>query len=89
MSNYDEDLGRDVSDDERALMHEVLIRQDRGPYNEIRAIPAGRQAGLHEERTRQIVRTWVNDGIASSPDDGNLIRLTEYGRSVGERLTND
>jgi len=81
------ELDRDVTDDERKLMAELLIRLRKEPYDSVRVIPAGNQAGLHEERTRQIVRTWTNDGLVKSNKSGaNLVALTDYGERLAEDL---
>ncbi len=85
----DSPLHRDVSDDERKLWREVLIRDQKQPYNSVRVVEAGEQAGLHESRARQIARTWGNDGLVQSMDNGNLVELTEYGRDIGPELTPD
>lgn len=75
-----DELGRQVSEDERSLWNEVERRVASGPYPEIRTVEAGRQVGLHPSRARQLARTWGNDGLVQTMDNGNLIRLTEYGK---------
>lgn len=80
-------LDRDVTEDEIKLMRRVIHRDKHQPYETIQAIEAGRDAGLHEERTRQIVRTWANDGIVQIPHQGaNTLYLTELGRKVVEEM---
>lgn len=77
--DHSEELGRQVSEDERKLWEEVKRRHHHGPYETVQSTEAGRQCGLHEERARQIVRTWANDGLVKAVDNANLCRLTTYG----------
>jgi len=80
-------LDRQVTDDEIKLMRRVIHRDEHEPYDSIQAIEAGRQAGLHEERTRQIVRTWANDGIVQTLGRGaNTLQLTALGRKVVKEM---
>lgn len=87
MSPEDE-LGRDIPDDERKLAREILALDNREPYEQLRAVKAGEQAGLHPERVRQITRTWSNDGIVSLGHNANLVTITTYGYRVLPEVSN-
>lgn len=70
---------RDVTDDEKKLWREFKVLVYNEPYETVRIQQAGKQAGLHEERVRQIVRTWSNDGLVSFSDNANLVKPTQHG----------
>ena len=75
-----DELGRRVSEDERDLWREVKRRHRDSPYDRVRAAEAGRRScGLHEERARQIVRTWANDGLVEPRNNASELHLTGYG----------
>jgi hypothetical protein len=86
MTNPERDLDREVSEDERRLAREVAVLARSCPYDQLRVQEAGQQAGLHEERVRQITKTWANDGIARISRNGNLIELTTYGERIIDAL---
>jgi hypothetical protein len=71
--------GREVPDDEVALWRELVAERDRDPFTGASVIKAGKRAGLHEERSRQIARTWANDGLVVLMSGANRARLTEAG----------
>lgn len=75
-----DELGRQVSEDERKLWREVKRRDEDEPYEAIRAVHAGNHCGLHETRSRQIVRTWANDGLVRASANADLVWLTTYGQ---------
>lgn len=75
------DLDRRISEDERKLWPEVKRRHRDEPYESVRTVAAGEQAGLHPSRVRQIVQTWDNDGIVRAKSNGNLCRITTVGES--------
>lgn len=78
------DLGRDVSDEERRLWRRVkqeYFENNLDPHRDtINAVYLGNQLGIHEERSRQFVRTWSNDGLVTTVSDGaNYLTLTDAG----------
>lgn len=74
---------RQVSEQEADLWREYEALRDRSDYEAVRIQMAGMQAGLHEERVRQIVRTWENEGLVRTlSNSADRVLLTEYGRQV-------
>lgn len=87
MTEFDNDLGREISDDEVKLLREIDILREKEPYESLRVKPASDQAGLHPSRGRQIARTWRNDGIVRTPSDtAEIVILTEYGKRMVPEL---
>jgi len=74
------DLGREVADDEARLWAEVRRLELETPYHSIRVTEAARGLGIHEERSRQIVRTWDNDGLVKAFSNADQVLLTSLGR---------
>lgn len=77
---------RQVSDEERRLWEEVKHANEKEDAQTLRFVQIGsRRCGLHEERTRQLVATWANEGLVAGTDAGhNSGFLTEYGTQVEE-----
>lgn len=75
------DLDRDLLAGERSMwarLQEWLNTHP--PDRQVPLTELGRRAGLHEERARQIARTWENDGLVRLPDsDANVGYLTTAG----------
>lgn len=76
--------GRDVSDEEKRLWrrvkqeymtHDLDPKRDTVPVVRI----AAQELPIHEERARQFVRTWANEGLVSKTAGANYIRLTDAG----------
>jgi len=43
---------------------------------------AENNTSIHQQRARQIVATWDNEGLVTSSSNHNTVMLTEYGKSV-------
>lgn len=74
------DIDRQLLDKEKELWDRVKHWEQNNYHSVIPVTELGRQVGLHEERTRQIARTWENDGLMYFPLDYNNGKLTEAGR---------
>lgn len=74
------EIDRQLLNKEEQLWSRVKQWADKNHATGIPVTEIGRQIGLHEERTRQIARTWENDGLMYFPLDYNSGSLTEAGR---------
>jgi hypothetical protein len=74
---------RQVTEEEQKLWSEFREALDRSDYSPISVTQvATTHCGLHEERSRQIVATWENEGLVSASRARDHAGLTEYGRQV-------
>lgn len=76
------DTTRQVQPDERDLLDAARAAHDRQPDRcALRLVALGRRLGIHPMRTREIARTWSNEGRYQYPGDKpDTGRLTEKGR---------
>lgn len=83
MTPDDDDFGRQVSPDEKRLWSRIkseFLKHDLDPNRDtVPAVKLGNELGIHPERTRQLVKTWSNDGLVSSTKGDNYVRLTDAG----------
>jgi hypothetical protein len=77
--------GRSVSEKEKRFWRRVKQEYFQNSLEPTRdTIPAVRIAAqelpIHEQRAREFVRTWRNEGLVNTaPGDANYIRLTDAG----------
>jgi hypothetical protein len=75
---------RDVTENEKRLWRRVkdeYMRNDLDPKRDTVAAVriAGQELPVHEERARQFVRTWANEGLVTTHKGANYVRLTDAG----------
>lgn len=77
-------VNRDVQDDEKRLWTEFIREYERVRYDQVRVARLARERlGIHEQRARQIGRTWENEGLVFDIDGNcNRIKPTGYGMTI-------
>lgn len=77
---HSDELNREYTLEEARLWREIQFQDRASPYDP-RVVPQAKQSGIHEERTRQFLRTWENDGLVRvlAISDGK-VTLTPFGR---------
>jgi len=74
---------RQVAPDEKHFWQRLKISLENSEFIQISSTQvAENNTSIHQQRARQIVATWDNEGLVASSSSHNTVMLTEYGKSV-------